>query len=302
VFAPLVAGAEGTQSDAAGSFPTGFTLIELLVVLAIISVLMGIFVPALEKARRRARTMLGASNQNQIVRALNLYAIDNDNRYPPSVATIGLTAWTWKEPFVLTALESDAPGPHRAVSEYIGEYIQDASIMSCPSAPKEYKYLQRAWDAGDQWKHPDDWHLEDWLFGTYNFYWNYTGLLEDGLFKGPRNLLGGRGQSELLVSCYFGYDHWRSQGSYGSCEKFRGAGVTLEDKTSSAYWSRAKTDSFNLDTVEIKLQAGYADGHVESFTASDVVTMKVINFRTTNPPTPHTYGPGDFYLPIDALY
>jgi hypothetical protein len=268
------------------------------VVLAIISVLMGIFVPALEKARRRARTMLGASNQNQIVRALNLYAIDNDNRYPPSVAKIGPGPdWSWKEPFVLTALESDAPKPHRAVSGYLREYIQDASTMFCPSAPKEVKYLQEAWDAGDRWNNPDT-----RLYGVYCFYSNYTGLLENGLFRGPRKLLGGRRQSELLVSCYFGYDHWRTEGSYGSCEKFPGAGVTPEVDASSAYWFRARTDTFDLDTIKIKLQAGYVDGHVETFTASDVVTMKVIKFRSTNPPTPYTYGPGDFYLPIDALY
>jgi prepilin-type N-terminal cleavage/methylation domain-containing protein len=280
--------------------PKGFTLVELLVVLAIISVLMAILLPVLAKARHQARTIRGMSNQRQIINAVNFYAMDHRNRYPPSVATIGSDwNWNWQAPFVLTSIDTHAAKPHRAVSEYLRSYIADASIMFCPNAPQKYKYLQQAWDAGDDWNNPDTWPPKDWVKGTFCFYWNYTGLLEGRLFRGPRNLLGGRGQSELLVSCYFGYDHWRSPDAYGSCEKFKRADVTPERCTSSAYWSRLKSDSFNFNTIDIKLHSGYTDGHVESFTASEVVTMKVIKDRFTN--EPYDYGPGDFYLPINGL-
>lgn len=297
----------GSQCHQLGARQKGrgaFTLIELLVVVAITSVLMAVFVPALAKARRRARSMLGASNQKEIVRALNLYAIDNDNRYPESVATIGsATNWNWQGPFVLTNIGSRAPHLHRAMSEYLGEYIEDADIMVCPNAPKKYKHLQRAWDAGDHWDNPDSplpgpW--ADWVKGSYCFYWNYTGLLEDRLFEGPRKLLGGRRQSALLVSCYFGYDHWRSPGAFGSCEKFAAARIIPEETASSAYWSQLKTDTFHLYTINVNLRAGYADGHVDNFAGSEVVTMKVIKERFAN--EPYDYGPGDFYLPISALH
>ena len=68
----------------------GFTLIELLVVISIISLLMGILLPALGKVRRQAKTLMGMSNQRQIVLALNSFEVDNDDRYPESVAVVGV--------------------------------------------------------------------------------------------------------------------------------------------------------------------------------------------------------------------
>jgi len=200
----------------------------------------------------------------------------------------------------------------RDIGEYLHSYIEDASIMFCPNAPKKYKYLQEAWDAGDAWNNPHTLLPEDAMNGTYCFYWNYTGLLDGRLFKGPRNLLGGRGQSELLVSDYFGFANWRNEMcyggdyyAYGSCERFEGANVTPgepEYSAGSAYWSRLQSDSFNLNTIEIKLQAGYADGHVGSYTASEVATMKVIRDRFTNEPYEYDeHGPGYFYVPIGGL-
>lgn len=268
--------------------------------ISIVSVLMGVLLPVLGKVRRQARMLLGVSNQRQIVNGVSLYAADNDSQYPESVATIGHGVnWNWQAPTVLTTIESRAPHLHRAVSEYLRSYINDAGTMFCPNAPKEYKYLQKAWDAGDAWNNPDTWLLSDWVKGTYCFYWNYTGLLEGRLFRGPRNTAGGRGQSELLVSCYFGYDLYRSPEAYVSCEKFNGANVVPEEVASSSHWSRLKSDSFSLGTINAEPHAGYADGHVESYTTSEMIMMKVIKDRFTC--EPYDYGPGDFYLPQNAL-
>jgi hypothetical protein len=265
----------------------------------IVSLLTAISLPILVEVRRRALTMQGMKNQRQIVDGVNFYAMDNENRYPPSVATIGsLTDWNWQAPFVLTSVDTHAAKPHRAMSEFLRSYIPDARTMFCPSAPKRYKYLQQAWDAGDGWNNPDTPWTRDWVKGSYCFYWNYTGLLDDRLFTGPRDLFGGRGQSRLLVSCYFGYNLWRREDALGSCERYEGADITPERPESSAYWSRPATDSFDLDTIDIKLHAGYTDGHVESFYPPDVTTMKVILNRFTF--EPYEYGPGYFYLPVNG--
>lgn len=281
----------------------GFTLVELLVVISILSVLMGILIPVLAKARRQARMTLGIVNQRHIVNALSLYATDNDARYPESVATITFgNNWRWQEPTMITACKPRPQFTHRSVSAYLRSYIAEAKTLFCPNAPRKYKYLQQAWKTGDDWDNPETSFLADPVFGTYCFYWNYVGFLGDGKapFRGPRDMLGG--QSELLVSDYFGYDHHRSPNAYGSCERFGGSTVTFGTVVSSAYWSLLNSGgNIALDTLNIKLHAGFTDGHVESFTSSEVVPMKVIMDRSTNEPYPSGVGPGDFYLPRNGL-
>jgi prepilin-type N-terminal cleavage/methylation domain-containing protein len=283
-----------------------FTLVELLVVISILSVLAGILLPALSRARRQARRLLGASNQRQIVSAVSLFAGDNDHRYPESVATLGdnLLLWNWGEPTMLTGYNARSPRLYRSMSAYLRNYIEDAATMYCPNAPRKYEYLRDAWDAGEQWDNPQTPSPKDAVKGTYCFYWNYTGYLEERHypFKGPSNCAGGAWQSKLLVSDYFGYDHHRNPNSYGSCEKFPGASVTEGTLLSSAYWSdKGSTVS---GVPGIRLNAGYTDGHVENYSSSDTTAMRVIKVPQTGEPYPYGdgIGPGFFYLPRKALH
>ena len=258
--------------------------------------------PALGKVRRDARTLLGISNQRQIVSAVNMYSMDNDGYYPQSVATIGVANyWNWQEPTMLTGYRKRSPQLHRSISAYLRSYIHDSSIMYCAGAPGKYKYLQEAWEAGDEWNNPDTGALPDPVVGTYCFYWSYAGHLEGRsfFFRGPSCASGRHGESKLLVSDYFGYDHWRSPKAYGSCVIFRGACVTEGTLLASPYWSRKGSEESGFP--EIKLHAGYTDGHVESYSSSDTMTMKVIWKIETGEPYPPGIGPGDFYLPLEAL-
>ena len=294
------------ELQAGGGSPRAFTLVELLVVIGIVSVLMGILLPALGAVRRQARAIVGMSNQRQIVGAVNCYAADNDDSYPVSVATIAMwPQFSWQEPMRLIGHQKRTPEVHRSMSAYLRSYISDASVFSCPSAPDEHRYLQQAWDAGEDWCNPDMPLIKGPLTGTYCFYWNYTGYLveEQVVFNGPSGPMGRRGQSKLVVSCYFGYDHYRNRTVYGSCEKFGGAGVTEETWMDSAWWSGGSSDD-GPDSIEIKPRAAYMDGHVESYSSSDVVPMDVIKDPLTNEPFERGIGvgPGVFFLPHAALY
>ena len=60
-----------------------FTLIELLVVIAIIALLMAILMPALNYVRKQARSSACQSNLRQLCLAMNLYALDHDDRTMP---------------------------------------------------------------------------------------------------------------------------------------------------------------------------------------------------------------------------
>lgn len=84
----------------------GFTLVELLVVIGIISLLVSILLPALNKARQQANLIYCQSNMKQIGQMLQIYRTESNGFYPAMVD--GLLYYTYAD--TLTLLSEKAMG------------------------------------------------------------------------------------------------------------------------------------------------------------------------------------------------
>jgi len=115
----------------------GFTLIELLTVIAIIAVLAGLVLPALSRARERARAVICLNNTRQLLLAWQVYADDNDERLPYNLGMTGSSFRTdlnWVNNVMSWDLSSDNTNLATLTDASLGPFFSgNTRVFRCPS-------------------------------------------------------------------------------------------------------------------------------------------------------------------------
>ena len=302
-FIPLEVRTKGGHPDKSRLFLKGFTLIELLVVIAVIALLMGILMPALRKAREAARMISCASNQRQVIIALATYAQNNNSKLPPSSANsaadikMNNESGGWHRPNDLNWMQqywsvrrrltdaemASVKNNYHYVGRYLGNILKDGKVFNCPLSGI------RDNDVWPPYGTPAGTYGEFYRSGRYAFLpctyallWSFEGYNPPRKggpkpFDAPNTMAD---KNTLVIQDTLMYLESNPEVSwypnpadahytYYSCHPFTGS------LRAGPYYG-FKTEFSGIlpnNMSSLKLNAGYLDGHVEKFSATDAIYM-----------------------------
>jgi len=170
-----------------------FTLIELLVVIAIIAILAGMLLPALNKAREKAKSIGCINNLKQIGLATHLYIGDNDGMFPAGYKDDISIVRSWDDYLAPYDGRSNLP---QSVIDAEGIPLADYNfpLYVCPSDnTTQDTYHKRSYNMNfyrSDWTHTSGISMWDWskALRTIRHPSNTIAIAER---YEPNNILGG---------------------------------------------------------------------------------------------------------------
>ena len=124
---------EASWTPASDSRRTAFTLVELLVTLAVVGVLLALLLPALTRAKAKAKEALCTNNLRQINSGIHLYLADNGGRFPAGFRWAGGLASVWNSNEFIGGRDGRDTNFPPARVRPLYPYLGASEVFRCPA-------------------------------------------------------------------------------------------------------------------------------------------------------------------------